>query len=74
MFPRSIIHRTQIRTLKAASNVYSQHLMPLLYGSVSGKDELNPALLLASRARYFACSGLQAVSRKKNVQESHKIN
>ena len=43
--------------------------------SVSGQDESNPALCLATRAGkmelYLARSGLPAVLRKKNFSESH---
>jgi len=45
--------------------------------SVSGQDESNPALWLATRAArwsYLARSGLPAVSRKKNFPESHIVN
>lgn len=45
--------------------------------SVNGQDELNPALLLATRAgigNYLAGLGLPAVSRKQIVLFSHIIN
>ena len=40
--------------------------------SVSGQDESKPTQ--ARRWSYLACSGLPAMSRKKNFLESHMIN